>query len=549
MDRYETLIQQLETINIITVKGQINKQARKMLDSHPNTVEAIIEATAFLYREADIVTRIRCMMHNIVEQPTCLQCGKALIPVKYKHSIGRFIQFCPTTKGRTCSAINPMVQAQQRATNVERYGTPSPLSNVSIRKAIQQTNIKRYGGTAPMHSDEVKRKAQETRSNRSADDRAREIESRASSCMQRYGAKTYAQSQVNPQVLSSILTYSYDPTWLRDQHITQRKTLTEIADFIGVTPTIISNRFKQFNIDVVPHHRTYNRSKGESEVLEFIQSCVGSSVEITTNTQSIIPPYELDIYLPDLNLAIEYNGIFFHSEGRGRTRNYHSDKLKMCKQKGIRLIQVWSNEWLQKPEIVKSRIASALGTLDRVYARKCTIVDVATAEERLFLDHNHMQGYVPSSSCYGLVHQGNLVALMSFTKSRYSKTHEWELLRYSTLCNTTVVGGASKLFNHFIRQHSPASIISYCNLRWGTGNMYQQLGFDFNGNSPPNYFYFDANGDTNALMSRVRFQKHKLPHILEHFDSNNTEWENMQAHGFDRIWDCGNGIYSWVGGQ
>lgn len=524
----------LRQANVVTAKGQINKQAQRMLTSkYQDLLADILQLTNFLEYEADIRDRIFCIMNNVTAQPRCRVCGAI---TKFNKQKNRFNQYCPNNVGSvSCSMADEDVRARYTDTLVERYGVTTPLQSSEIEAKRRATMLERYGVTHYAQTDAGKVMLKQYVAN----NRDELTQKRMATVESRYGRKHFAQTVLSDEVYNVLNNKETLTDMLKDF------SKTDIAAHLGVHFNLVHRACKRAGITYTPPKKAMSSHQHALTKL-VVERYKGP---ILMDAKSIIPPYELDIYLPDLNLAIEYNGIFFHSEGRGRTRNYHSDKLKMCKQKGIRLIQVWSNEWLQKPEIVKSRIASALGTLDRVYARKCTIVDVATAEERLFLDHNHMQGYVPSSSCYGLVHQGNLVALMSFTKSRYSKTHEWELLRYSTLCNTTVVGGASKLFNHFIRQHSPASIISYCNLRWGTGNMYQQLGFDFNGNSPPNYFYFDANGDTNALMSRVRFQKHKLPHILEHFDSNNTEWENMQAHGFDRIWDCGNGIYSWVGGQ
>jgi uncharacterized protein YtpQ (UPF0354 family) len=109
--------------------------------------------------------------------------------------------------------------------------------------------------------------------------------------------------------------------------------------------------------------------------------------------------------------------------------------------------------------------------------------------------------------------------------------------------DSTVVGGASKLLRAFIKEHPPKPIVSYSDRRWNTGGVYKQLGFEYSHTSAPNYFYFDTMGDTEKLLSRHNFQKHKLSSKLEIFDPSLTEWENMRMNGYDRIWDCGNDVF------
>ena len=100
------------------------------------------------------------------------------------------------------------------------------------------------------------------------------------------------------------------------------------------------------------------------------------------------------------------------------------------------------------------------------------------------------------------------------------------------------MGGASKLFKHFISNHK-GTIISYANRRFSKGDVYEQLGFEFKGETKPNYYY--VKGD--QTYSRLKFQKHKLAKMLENYDPNLTEYENMLNNGYDKIYDCGNLIY------
>ena len=159
------------------------------------------------------------------------------------------------------------------------------------------------------------------------------------------------------------------------------------------------------------------------------------------------------------------------------------------------------------------------------------------------MESNHLQGKDKSSIKYGLYYNDELVSLMTFVKSRFDKKIQYEMYRYCNKLNTSVIGAASKLFKRFINDHSPKSIISYSDKRYFDGIVYQGLGFNFIENTTPNYWYISP--DYKVLFNRMTFQKHKLNKLINNFDSNLTEWQNMQLNGYDRIWDCGNGKWVW----
>jgi hypothetical protein len=131
---------------------------------------------------------------------------------------------------------------------------------------------------------------------------------------------------------------------------------------------------------------------------------------------------------------------------------------------------------------------------------------------------------------------------MSFSKPRYNKKYEWELIRFASKCGHTVTGGASKLFSFFTKTYSAATVISYSDRSRSTGKVYSMMGFDFVNSSAPNYYYTQ---NYNEFFHRSKFQKHKLANLLTNFVPTLTEWENMQNNGYDRIWDCGNDVWVW----
>jgi len=286
-----------------------------------------------------------------------------------------------------------------------------------------------------------------------------------------------------------------------------------------------------------------NRSRMELEVFDFIAGIYSGKVE--SNNRSILDGKELDIYIPDLNLALECNGIYWHSDRMGKGKNYHLGKSTACAERKIRLIHIFENEWVLKKSIVKSRLRNMLGISDRVYARSCLIKPIDNKDKDAFLIESHIQGTCPASVNLGLYLGDELVALMTFGKSRFSKKYEWELIRYCNKLGLSVVGGASRLFKRFIKLYDPGSIVSYSDKRWNTGDLYGILGFSHHHTSPPSYWYFHRSSNLK-LESRQKYQKHKLKHILIHFEEKESEIRNMYENGYNRIWDCGNEVYVWI---
>lgn len=281
-------------------------------------------------------------------------------------------------------------------------------------------------------------------------------------------------------------------------------------------------------------------SIGQLEIQEFINSL---GIKTISEDRSKLHGKEIDILIPELNIGIEYNGLYWHSE-----LNYGEPKHLLWKQQyahneGIRLIHIFEDEWLNKPEIVKSRIANLLGLQKtKIYARQCNVQKISSSDKNQFLDENHLQGKDISGISYGLFYETELVSVMTFKPGSFIKGHKngWELNRFSSKLNLSVVGGASKLFKTFIKEHAPEKIISFADRRWNTGNLYNVLGFKFSHCSAPSYWYLEKYA---RRLHRGKFMKHTL--INSEADHKKTEWEIMQERGYDRIWDCGTVVYEW----
>lgn len=274
----------------------------------------------------------------------------------------------------------------------------------------------------------------------------------------------------------------------------------------------------------------YTQSSIEQFILDLGFDCV--------ETRKIIPPYELDIYIPEKKLAIEYDGIYWHSSGSKETdkikETYHLMKTEMCEAQGIQLLHIFENEWIDdtKREIWKSIIKHKLGLSERIPARKCKARFVNKDEAKEFINKNHLQGFCSGAHTYkGLYYNNELVQIISIGKSRYSSGDE--LLRMCSKLGVCVVGGASKLLKGI-------NCLSYGNRRWCStlSNVYDSV-MEFSHISEPCYWYVDK----GEVFHRSSYMKHKLKNKLKNYDDTITEVENCYANGLRRIWDCGNLVY------
>lgn len=291
------------------------------------------------------------------------------------------------------------------------------------------------------------------------------------------------------------------------------------------------------------YHRT---SSAQKEIYEIVKEYYPLA---TLNDRSVlINNLELDIYIPEIRVAIEYNGLYWHSEvGGGKSRDYHINKTEECNKLGIRLIQVFEDEWVNSRQLTINKIKHILhiSNGERIYARQCIIKEVSSKEKSLFLNTYHIQGDDRSSIKLGAYFNSRLVALMTFGSLRKSlgskaKVDEYELYRFCTI-DQPVVGIASKLQKHFIKNYNPTKIISYADRRWSLGNLYNNIGYKLVGYTPPNYWYLK----NDRRYHRYNFRKNTLSKKLEHYNPQLTEWQNMQYNKYDRIWDCGSIKFEW----
>lgn len=406
------------------------------------------------------------------------------------------------------------IQDKTKKSNIERYGVESVLQKDSpVRDQIIQTWIHKYGVDNPGKSEEVIKHRSKVR-------------------------------QINHFAELKILFEKSNIDWLVNENEYEGYHFSKRYNFRCKKCTNTFQSTVYVPNDVYCELCNPERKQtGEHTLLQFLSTELNGK-SILRHNRIILEGKELDFYIPDIKLAIEYNGLYWHKEGPKISKNYHLEKTNKCKDKGIRLIHIFEPEWLHKQNIVKSILRQSIGGhIAKIHGRECEVKLVQRDVKKAFLEQCHIQGDDKSSVAYGLYYKNNLVGIMTFCKSRYDKKIEWEISRFCNALNTKIHGGASKLFSMFLQDYNPKSVISYSDKRYFAGEVYKALGMEFVGNTPQGYHYISP--DYKTLFNRQMFQKNKLSKRLEKFDPKLSEWENMKNNGFDRIWDCGHTKWIW----
>lgn len=285
-------------------------------------------------------------------------------------------------------------------------------------------------------------------------------------------------------------------------------------------------------------------SEAENEIRDYITS-LGYKCE---KNRSLLHGKELDIYIPEAKIAIEYNGNKFHTENFGhKDRQYHLSKTNECNASGITLIQIFEDEYQLHKDIVLSKIRHILkcdNNLPKIYARKCEIKEICNIEAQTFLEKYHIQGYAKSSVYLGCLYKNQLVGVMTFKKDG---NNGWELNRFASDYHYICCGVGGKLLKYFIEKYHPIIIKSFADRRWSMhtdSNLYVKLGFKFDGYLYPDYRYYNSSVDKYKRFHKFGFRKNIL-HKEYGLPLSMTESEMTQTLGYDRIWDCGLIKYIW----
>jgi hypothetical protein len=275
------------------------------------------------------------------------------------------------------------------------------------------------------------------------------------------------------------------------------------------------------------------------ELKDFIESNYNNNIVYDYK----IEDFGCDFYLPKLNLGIKLISYIKYNE-TVVDKKYQLNTYLKFEENGIHLIQIFEDIWINKKEIVKSRLKNLFGDSKTIYARNCVIRELkSNVEQKLcsdFINNNHTQGNIGSKIKFGLFYNDELVSVMTFGKLRKNLgqkggPNDYELLRYCNKCNYSVVGGASKLFKHFIKEYDPLNITSYADKMWSfSDNLYVKIGMTFIHRSEPSYFYIVG----DVRKNRFGYRKDVL--LTCGYDGNHWgEHDICYNNGLYRIFDTG----------
>lgn len=439
------------------------------------------------------------------------------------------------------------IKAKAIKTIQERYGVDSPLQNLQIKEKVFKTNLLKYGSHSPLGSKDIQAKSKETWQKTlgvSSPAKSKVVLYKIKETnLKRYGVEVPVKNEKILAKLRNTQRLNFYESFISILLARKIQVLTTKEDYIAHKP--LSFKCLRCGTEWInkdnPYGDNYQHiycksclidkfsSNAEKDLLQFIKD--NYSGKIIENSRDIIKGKELDIYLPDKKLAFEFNGTFYHSSIY-KSEKYHQEKTLACREQGIKLIHVFEYEWAFKQEKVKNLIKTALGIFDQVlYARQCLVKELSSSEYTAFLEINHFNGTVNSFIRYGLFYKDELVSVIGFGKSRFKKG-EVELHRFCNKAGYRIVGGFSKLLKHSKQTH----FFSYVDLAHFDGKGYDALGFKLIGITNPSYVYIKK----DIVLNRLACQKHKLNTLLDRFDPNLTEQQNMSMNGYYQIYDCGN---------
>lgn len=429
--------------------------------------------------------------------------------------------------GVKCNLLTDEFKEKAKATNLKRYGTEFAQQSNEIKKKTELTCLEKYNSTSYIGSKTGREKVRETFRTKYGVENVMQV-------------KEFCDKSRETQLKNKIKNYNL---YNNKKYIKENLFLDDctpnskaIQKFFDISqPTCSEHLRKLFGSEI---HYENSISDAEIELQNYVKTICNN---VLTNDRTIIRPLELDIVLPDIKLAIEYNGSYWHNvENKGP--NYHLNKTHLCQENGYQLFHIFEFDDI---DIWKSMISNKLKLNKVIYARNCEVREIEYKDVENFLNENHIQKACTSKINLGLYYNNILLEVMTFSKPRFNKDYDYELLRLCTKKYYSVVGGASKLFMYFTSKYN-GSVISYANRRFSNGSIYKILGFKEVKITPPNYFYIK----NDIVLTRYQCQKHKLKELFEkeiikEYNESLTESEIMSLNKFMKIYDSGNIVFGY----
>lgn len=447
----------------------------------------------------------------------CDKCGKHGKRQKNRLQEINLCHNCAMSKKQSAETV-----AKRKATNIEKYGGPSPLSSATIRQKQKETVFEKYGVDAVSRVPAIRAKASATMQERlgvpyammSTEVREKSKET----CLEKYGVEYNTQSDVMKEKSSVTRLAKYGVV-----HHSQ-----------AVSVKIKAAKTKIENYGTSSSAGTFGAA--EKEVATLIASW---GIEVQSTQHVLNNGKTIDILLPGNNIGIEYCGLYWHNElsPEPRDHGYHNDKMKIAAAEGIRLITLFEDEWLLRRAQVENFLKSALGVhTSKLGARDCEVREITVSEANEFLEHQHVQGAGVQPLFAVGIFKEELLGVMTLGRHHRQGQDVIVLSRLAFKTGVSIAGGAARLLKpatEYARVSGYEKMVSWSDNRLFTGTVYGKMGFVLAEELNPDYTYVVRRRPVKRLSKQS--QKKSSTDCPEGL----TEHEWAKQRGLARVWDCG----------
>ena len=429
-------------------------------------------------------------------------------------------------------------------TNLERYGTRNVHQNAEVIQKTKKTCLERYGVECSLHYPEFHAKVQETCIKKYGvlePSEAAQVEitrqKRRSTCFQRYGVGTVFESkEIQDKIKQSLLEHYGVENAMQSLDLQAKAKHTNIERY-GVPAAFLTEE----NIEKCRQAMIQNKGIHISKIDQLIHDLIQLYVP-DVDYEFYLSPKWYDLILPSQKILIEINSSYTHSSQpcfyhNGLDEDYHLEKTNHAIANGYRCIHIWDWDNVEK-------VVQIFKPKEKVYARKCDVqfVELSIADD--LIERYHLQGSIRNEEvAVGLIYKDQVISVMTFGRPRYSKKYQVELLRYTTVPEYQILGGASKLFKHFLKSYKVKSIVSYCDISKFSGAVYENLGFRLDHQSKPAKVW---SKDNKYITDNLLRYKGYDQLFGTHYGKGTSNEQLMIDNGWRSVYDCGQKVYIYL---
>lgn len=412
-----------------------------------------------------------------------------------------------------------IIKEKIKKSNLEKFGYDSFTKTEEYKEKTKLTNLEKYGVEYPMMNDKIKKKSKKTNLEKYGYD------SFTKTVEYKLNRKDHTKSEL---FRNDRFKISRDQDYIKYlENSISLFSCEKGHNFEISSDNYLSRTKSNISLCTICNPIGDKKSIKENELFNFIKDNYEGPI-----IQKYRDKFEIDVFLPELKIGFEFNGLYWHSD-QFKEKKYHFNKTKFFEEKGVKILHIWEDDWVSKKSIIKSMILNKINkTPYKIYARKCKVKEISeTKSLRKFLDENHIQGFVGSSRKLGLYHENRLVSVMLFDQYEGRNKmleNEWNLSRFCNLTYHNIIGGFSKLLKSFIKSESPKRIITYADKSYSFGDLYFKNNFKEIKEVECDYKYLID----NKRVNKSRFRKSNLNTEL-------SESLEMNKRGIYRIWDSG----------